>query len=148
MQRMEQHCTAIHIPQRGDPRQGHVAINEEEEWGEGCSGLSTSITQGEQWCVKTGTATSVDSQLANRARRRVFAEGHAFSLSLLPQCLHLIFFNNCLHWEGSSLPWVDALSNTCIFVSYWSSLSVSIQLPRQVVDDRRLEGFERKIHFI
>lgn len=148
MQRMEQHCTAIHIPQRGDPRQGHVAINEEEEWGEGCSGLSTSVTQGEQWCVKTGTATSVDSQLANRARSESLLKDMLFPFHCYPNVCIWFFFNMCLHWEGSSLPWVDALSNTCILVSYWSSLTVSIQLPRQVVDDRRLEGFERKIRFI
>lgn len=140
---MEQHCTAIHITQRDDPRQGHVA-NNEERWGEGCSGLSMSITQGEQWCVRTGTATSVDSQLANRARRRVFAEGHAFSLSLLPRCLHLTFLTRLCIWRDPA-----CLGSCHLYFCLLLKQSYSKYPTSQASgDDKCLEGFERKIRFI
>lgn len=61
MQRMEEQCTAIHITQQVDPREGYVA-NDQEECGGGFSGLSVWMTQHEQWCVSKGTAASAESK--------------------------------------------------------------------------------------
>lgn len=146
MQRMEQQCTAIHITQRVDPRQGYVA-NDEEEWGGGFSGLSMRITRPEQWCVRNGTATSAESKLANRAGRWVFVEGLAFFLSLPRQHLHVIFLMYLFLRRDPVC--LGRLSKQHLYFWLLSEQAYSKYLSsRASSNDRYPEGLERKIHFL
>ena len=146
MQGLEQQCTAICITQWVDRGQGYVA-NDKEEWAGGFPGLSMWITQHEQRCVWAGAATSAESQLANRAARWVFAEGHTFFLSLPPQHLRVIFLI-CLFLRRDPIcqDW-PSKQHQCFWLLLEQSHS-KYPGAQASSSDRCLECLERKIHYI